>query len=359
MTRANSLDLAKKGDPQAIAALINQSLQPKGVTVKAMVASGCLTLIAEPKEAVDREALVAFIRKGVTGLDTSAIQRVIIQMREVGKTTLAWREAFDIGSASAAAAPSSASQNGNRSGTVAVDAIEAKAKSSRLHKLFAGVKEFGTPSLLAAILLVLISNRFAANQPPAKPTIWEYQVTSAGDLSFDSTMQRLGAEGWEVASARRAVSGEGSSSKGIYELILKRPISESQARENVKNMEIHTKEHLGKTTLGLINSFQRSRYLQKSAFATDFTELEVADFVKGDNYTYNMTADTGKEITTAVAKVDGIRSYSSGTFVVGSGSTATTVDAICISASATKTPPGEPQLNGTEATCPSGSKKLD
>lgn len=48
---------------------------------------------------------------------------------------------------------------------------------------------------------------------------WEYQIVGIEDLKFESDMQKLGNAGWELASARRAVSG----GEDIYEVILKRP----------------------------------------------------------------------------------------------------------------------------------------
>jgi hypothetical protein len=50
---------------------------------------------------------------------------------------------------------------------------------------------------------------------------WDYKIVSPGDLTFDTEMERLGHDGWEVVSARRATSGQYSSAS--YEMILKRP----------------------------------------------------------------------------------------------------------------------------------------
>lgn len=52
------------------------------------------------------------------------------------------------------------------------------------------------------------------------PQRWEYGVVAVSDYTFTDDMNKLGDQGWEVVSARRAV-GEFSSAK--YELILKRP----------------------------------------------------------------------------------------------------------------------------------------
>ncbi|WP_277926746.1 MULTISPECIES: hypothetical protein [Nostoc] len=41
MTQPNLLELAKQGDAQAIASLINRQLQPKGITAKVALKDAC------------------------------------------------------------------------------------------------------------------------------------------------------------------------------------------------------------------------------------------------------------------------------------------------------------------------------
>lgn len=47
MTPQAVLSAAKQGNPQAIAALMNRSLQPKGITAKAKLTDGCLHVMLE------------------------------------------------------------------------------------------------------------------------------------------------------------------------------------------------------------------------------------------------------------------------------------------------------------------------
>ena len=56
---------------------------------------------------------------------------------------------------------------------------------------------------------------------------WEYKIVSPNDLTFDIEVNKLGEQGWELVSARRATSGSGYSSSASYEMIFKRPISTS------------------------------------------------------------------------------------------------------------------------------------
>ncbi len=48
---------------------------------------------------------------------------------------------------------------------------------------------------------------------------WEYKVIAPADSQLDETMQKMGADGWELVSTRRA----GSQYSMSYEMILKRP----------------------------------------------------------------------------------------------------------------------------------------
>ncbi len=95
-TQPTLLELAKQGKAQAIAALMNRQLQPKGITVKVSLSSDCLMVVAESIEPPEQLFLVDFIRKGMTNLKIEAIKRVVVRGQATGNTGSAWREAFDI-----------------------------------------------------------------------------------------------------------------------------------------------------------------------------------------------------------------------------------------------------------------------
>ena len=52
---------------------------------------------------------------------------------------------------------------------------------------------------------------------------WEYRIEGIKDEEFLQELNRIGNAGWEIASARRAISGRGEESEGLYEVIFKRP----------------------------------------------------------------------------------------------------------------------------------------
>jgi hypothetical protein len=92
MTQSNYLELAKQGDPKAIAALLNRSLQPKGITAKAALNDGCLQIMLEAAQVPEQQSLVAFVHKGITTLNSDFIETVKVFGRKAGENSPAWKQ---------------------------------------------------------------------------------------------------------------------------------------------------------------------------------------------------------------------------------------------------------------------------
>jgi tetratricopeptide (TPR) repeat protein len=92
----NLQQLAKQGNPKAIAALLNRSLQPKGITAKAAVKNGCLQLMLEATKVPPKQPYVDSLRKGLTNLMPTAIQKVRVYGKQVGEDVPEWLEEFDL-----------------------------------------------------------------------------------------------------------------------------------------------------------------------------------------------------------------------------------------------------------------------
>jgi len=81
--------------------------------------------------------------------------------------------------------------------------------------------QFGiVTALLIAIAWV---QAFPVLFPQRAAPSWEYRVEGFKDAEFLSELNRIGNAGWEITSARRALSGRGDDSEGVYEVIFKRP----------------------------------------------------------------------------------------------------------------------------------------
>lgn len=56
--------------------------------------------------------------------------------------------------------------------------------------------------------------------------MWEYAIEAPTDDALSARLAILGTTGWEIVSARRATSQVAGETKGIYEMILRRPLSQ-------------------------------------------------------------------------------------------------------------------------------------
>ncbi|GAB4320250.1 MAG: hypothetical protein OHK0047_02750 [Leptolyngbyaceae cyanobacterium] len=96
----NLAQLAKQGDARAIAALLNRSLQPKGITTKANLKDGCLHVMLEAAKAPEQQTLVAFLQKGLENLGSPTFQKVKVYGKQVGEDIPTWTQEFILGEAS-------------------------------------------------------------------------------------------------------------------------------------------------------------------------------------------------------------------------------------------------------------------
>ncbi|WP_341526282.1 hypothetical protein WKK05_27545 [Nostoc sp. UHCC 0302] len=97
MTQTNILQLAKQGDTEAIASLINRQLQPRGITATVAFKDACLQVMLESTQMLNQQALVAFVQKGITGLGAASIEVVEVSARQTGEEFPAWKQKFYLG----------------------------------------------------------------------------------------------------------------------------------------------------------------------------------------------------------------------------------------------------------------------
>ena len=99
-SKPNPLELAKQGDPNAIAALLNRTLQPKGITASAEQEDGFLHIILKAAQVPNQQAVVTFIHQGMTKLESEAIHTVRIDGYQNGQDIPAWSDEFGLETAS-------------------------------------------------------------------------------------------------------------------------------------------------------------------------------------------------------------------------------------------------------------------
>lgn len=88
------VEMAKQGKPKAIALLINQLLQPKGITATAGFKEGWLHVILESATVPNQQATAIYIHKKLCTLKSQSLTHVKIHGRQLGNKTVAWTQEF-------------------------------------------------------------------------------------------------------------------------------------------------------------------------------------------------------------------------------------------------------------------------
>ncbi|MDX2215205.1 MAG: choice-of-anchor D domain-containing protein [Oculatellaceae cyanobacterium bins.114] len=92
-TLVNSLQLAKQGDAEAIAALVNRALQPQNIWVAAVSVEGDrLHLVLESAQAPAQETVVPFIRQSLNQLGSEAFRAVVLYGKSQSQSTQLWEQ---------------------------------------------------------------------------------------------------------------------------------------------------------------------------------------------------------------------------------------------------------------------------
>ena len=96
MTELNFQELAKQGNPQAIASWLNSQLQSEGIAVSANLDGDCLDVILEAQQVPIQDTLVDFVRNQLTNLQPDLIYKVKVEGRKNGEVAAAWSQEFSL-----------------------------------------------------------------------------------------------------------------------------------------------------------------------------------------------------------------------------------------------------------------------
>jgi hypothetical protein len=94
--KPNVLELAKQGNPKAIEALLNRQLQPKGITAKVALKSDCLQIMLESAQIPDQQILLAFIHRGIAGLNLYSVNQLKLYGKQIGTASPAWNTEVEL-----------------------------------------------------------------------------------------------------------------------------------------------------------------------------------------------------------------------------------------------------------------------
>jgi hypothetical protein len=96
MTQPTLLELAKQGDEEAIASVINHLLKDKGIAAKAVQKDDCLMVILVSDQAPEQTSSVEFIHKLMMKLEIKSIKSVRVYGKQAGQPSTAWMKTLSL-----------------------------------------------------------------------------------------------------------------------------------------------------------------------------------------------------------------------------------------------------------------------
>lgn len=138
------------------------------------------------------------------------------------------------------------------------------------------------------------------------------------------------------------------------------PLIVGGSPSNLKPEDAKAAQAEAVNTIGRINRAQQAFRLEQERFASSFEELKLDLKPETQNYTYQIESASAEQvITTAIAKISGINSYT-GVVFIGKTSEGdpVTLPGICGTAQPATVAPEPPSVNGNNIECPANSVKL-
>lgn len=312
MEQSNLLELAKQGEPSAIAALMNAVLSPKGITARAGIEDDCLCIFLESQKPLNQETLVAFIQKGLIELGNDSIRSVRAQGKRAGDEAFAWTREFSLRSTESASriatlTPPIEDELPEMESAVAIDEEEIEEEEETLS--FRGWVKKRWRVYALPVALVVIGG-----------------FVVGGTTAFWSTSKHQGSKSVEAVMKPQSDSPE-------------------------------AKQQEAETYLKAMTTAQENFYTQNNRFARSLEELERSTNVISQSYSYAYRLRVGTDsVMTAIPREANLQSYISVVSLSPSGTTRV----ICQSLKPSVQAPEKPKTaKGSKALeCGARSQKL-
>lgn len=299
---ATALHLAKQGNPRAIAALMNGTLQPRGISVTAETQGGNLHILLIARRPVPQGTLIEFIRRGLRTLELELFPRVRVSAYLCGEDLPLWIEESPW---------PGLTPEPERKSEVSEAGVQPRGRS-RLWLLLGLLACLGGGA--GGLMAWFVREGGLAPNPgttvPTLPSVAGVAPASPPDRSPLASPQHLQAQAY----------------------------------------------------LAKIGQAQRAFYVQNSRFAASLEELErsASVIVRPGSYRYTLTVRQSEQSDlTAVPQDDGLVSFRAIAVlpepVADVGQPQRPLVAICVSAMATKNPPELPTVQSRRLQCPPNS----
>lgn len=94
-SQINLMEMAKHGDLNALAALMNRSLRVHGIFAELNLTNGCLVVSAMFEQTPpNKTSLVDMLKRGLTNIQPKGVQRVMVQAMSIRDRSVSWQTAF-------------------------------------------------------------------------------------------------------------------------------------------------------------------------------------------------------------------------------------------------------------------------
>lgn len=224
-SQLNLFEMAKHGNPDAIEALINRSVQAKGIRITASRVGDGLTLIAESKDhSPDREFLIEVVRKGFQSLNSHKVRRVFLRGYLTGQPQPLWRETlvFDVDPAIPEPVMATTSRSLPRT-----NASPTLNLAESLGRFFEHHPSFIATLLLAGVCVGSLGQWIAPRSTAT--SLWEYhfeviEVPNDETQILKAVLTDLGTQGWELSAMKQSNVKDRTGKLVTYEGIFKRPV---------------------------------------------------------------------------------------------------------------------------------------
>lgn len=370
VTQSQLLNLAKQGNPQAIASLMNSVLEPKGVTTIAQLTDDCLSIMVQSEKPLNQAAIVSFIRSGIGALGATSIRKVKVSAQKSGELPL-WTEEFQLGNP----APREpippldlASSQGLKSPSHRPTTNNSSKNSSWAQRIIQQVSS-------SMLVTRFVSKESSARpKPPTAiarsipmPTIVQQlllQITPSNQWMVLGGMAAIAfASGGIVAAVTNAATSPhrptvpAVAAKQSFPDAMVRPIPHPQhTAQSLTDLTIVVQQNEVKDYLTKMGKAQQAFYQANGRFASSLAGLEQASVPKSDYYAYKLTVtDQTQARLTAVPKTEKLKSYVSTVLANSASSTGMMTALLCESAQPSTLAPTAPELSGDAIACEANS----
>jgi hypothetical protein len=110
--------------------------------------------------------------------------------------------------------------------------------------------------------------------------------------------------------------------------------------------------------MNTLNQKQTEFFNQKKRFASNLAELGSGVVPENPSYSYTTRGDEKQAISTAIAKRDGLPSYTAAVFMVKDGNNNLLLSIVCASQQSSKVAPALPRVDGKQLKCGNGSSSV-